>query len=158
MRVHPARRDRHETRLLARSITLRPFPLPLFRRPPLLFFLLLPSSGFLLLRARFGGLVFEVFGRFALVELLPFQVDEGFLVGDGIDVGGVGAGAHSEGDAFQGGASPGWGYGFRRGDECVGVVETEGGGRAGEVGLRGTCEASGGVGAEVEGWGTSGGW
>ena len=158
MRIHTARRDGHETRLLTRRIALGPFPLPLFRRPALLFFLLLPPSGFLLLCARFGGLVFEVFGRFPFVEFLPFQVDQGFLMGGRVDVGGVGAGAHSEGDAFEGGASPGWGYGFGRGDEAVGVVEAEGGGRAGEVGLRGACEAGGGIGADVEGWRTSGGW
>ena len=158
MRLHPARRDGHETRLLARRVTLGPFPFPLFRCPALFFFLLLPPSGFLLLCACLGGLVFEIFGRFAFVEFLPFEIDEGFLVSDGIDVGGVGAGPHSKGDAFKGRASPGWGYGFSGGDDGVGVVEAEGGGRAGEVGLRGAREASGGVGVDVQGWGTSGGW
>ena len=79
-------------------------------------------------------------------------------MGDAIDVGGIEARAHSEGDAFEGGASPGWGYGFGEGDDCVGVVEPKGGGYVRDVGLGGAREASGRIGSDVEGWGTSGGW
>ena len=97
----PRRRDGHETRLFTRGVALGSLPLSLLRRPPLAFLLLLPSPGLLFLRPRFSLLVFEILGRFAFVELLPFEVDEGFVGGGVEDVGRVRAGAHPEG-AFEG--------------------------------------------------------
>ena len=66
-------------RSLTRGVAPRSLPFPLFRRPALLFFLLLPSSRFLFLRTRFRLLILEIFGGFSLVEFLALDVHDCFL-------------------------------------------------------------------------------
>lgn len=89
----------HETRLLARGVALCSLPFSLFRRPSLVFHFLFPSSGFFFLRTRFCLLVFQVLGRFSLVELLALHLYD-CLLGGWVEVCGVRTTAHAEG-AFE---------------------------------------------------------
>lgn len=128
----------HETRLLARGVAPRALPFPLLRRAPLAFFLPLPSSCFFFLRPQFRCMVFEIFGRFTLVELLALEVYD-CLLRRGVDhFGGARATAFAEGTFER--RAPGWGCGHVGwGDDGVGVavIEAQGGWGAREVCLGG---------------------
>ena len=137
-RVRPSAHG-HEARLLARGVAPGALPLPLLRRPPLPFLPPLPPPRFLLLRPQLRRLVFQILGRFALVELLALEVDDGFL-GRGVDgLGGVRAAPFAEGALERGAGGWGWGHvGWGEGGVGgVAVVEAQGGWGAGEVCLGG---------------------